>query len=364
MSLVRTQQRSFPVDWDVLAFEDALVDMTGGNPKVQTREYQGAGLLPVIDQGQSPVAGYVDDLALACKGPFPCILFGDHTRIFKYAERSFALGADGVKVLVPRPGLDARFAFHYLRTVRLPEDLGYSRHFKHLREAPIPRPPMAEQRRIADILDKADAIRRKRKEAIALTEELLRSAFLEMFGDPVTNPKRWPRGTIGTLLTLKSGEFLPAKQMDTAGAFAVYGGNGINGRHSKFMFDAPMLTIGRVGVYCGVVHRTEPKSWVTDNALFVAKFSDDLTPTYLEHALRVANLNQYASQSAQPLISGGRLAPVELLVPSELAQERFASFVRAHRAATTSQDRGGGHADELFKTLVARAFSGELEKVR
>ena len=55
----------------------------------------------------------------------------------------------------------------------------------------IPLPPFDEQRRIAAILDKADAVRRKRKEAIALTEDLLRSAFLEMFGDPVTNPKGW-----------------------------------------------------------------------------------------------------------------------------------------------------------------------------
>jgi type I restriction enzyme S subunit len=53
-------------------------------------------------------------------------------------------------------------------------------------------PPLDAQHRIAAILDKADAIRRKRQEAIALTEQLLRSTFLEMFGDPVTNPKRWP----------------------------------------------------------------------------------------------------------------------------------------------------------------------------
>ncbi|MCY7277490.1 MAG: restriction endonuclease subunit S [Phormidesmis sp. CAN_BIN44] len=55
----------------------------------------------------------------------------------------------------------------------------------------IPLPQIEEQRRIADILDRADAIRRKRQEAIRMTEELLRSAFLEMFGDPVTNPKGW-----------------------------------------------------------------------------------------------------------------------------------------------------------------------------
>jgi type I restriction enzyme S subunit len=60
-----------------------------------------------------------------------------------------------------------------------------------IKELQIPLPFLEEQRRIAAILDKADAVRRKRKEAIALTEELLRSAFLEMFGDPVTNPKGW-----------------------------------------------------------------------------------------------------------------------------------------------------------------------------
>lgn len=63
-------------------------------------------------------------------------------------------------------------------------------------------PPIHEQCHVADILDKADAIRRKRKEAIALTEELLHSTFLEMFGDPVTNPKRWPVRTFKELLAI------------------------------------------------------------------------------------------------------------------------------------------------------------------
>ena len=69
-----------------------------------------------------------------------------------------------------------------------------------LRNALIPYPPIEEQRRIAEILDRADAIRRKRQEAIQLTEELLRSAFLEMFGDPVTNPKGWEMVSLGKLL--------------------------------------------------------------------------------------------------------------------------------------------------------------------
>jgi type I restriction enzyme S subunit len=69
----------------------------------------------------------------------------------------------------------------------------------------IPIPPLSEQRRIADILDKADAVRRKRKETIALTEQLLRSAFLEMFGDPVTNPKGWETTSLGAVCEVAGG---------------------------------------------------------------------------------------------------------------------------------------------------------------
>ena len=68
-------------------------------------------------------------------------------------------------------------------TKRLPTELVEAIH--------VPVPPLPEQRRIAAILDKADAIRRKREEGIRLTEELLRSTFLEMFGDPVANPRGW-----------------------------------------------------------------------------------------------------------------------------------------------------------------------------
>jgi type I restriction enzyme S subunit len=61
----------------------------------------------------------------------------------------------------------------------------------HLKQMFVPLPPLEEQKRIAAILDKADAIRRKRQQAIELADQFLRSVFLDMFGDPVTNPKGW-----------------------------------------------------------------------------------------------------------------------------------------------------------------------------
>ncbi|POC15472.1 type I restriction endonuclease subunit R, partial [Vibrio vulnificus] len=71
-------------------------------------------------------------------------------------------------------------------------------------ELEIPLPPLEEQKRIAAILDKADAIRQKRKQAIALADEFLRSVFLEMFGDPVSNPKGWEEPILSDIADVRS----------------------------------------------------------------------------------------------------------------------------------------------------------------
>ena len=83
---------------------------------------------------------------------------------------------------------------------------------KNLEKLSLKIPSLEEQKRIAEILDKADAIRRKRFEAIALTEELLRSLFLDMFGDPVTNPKGWETKPLGEIATFLGGGTPSRKQ--------------------------------------------------------------------------------------------------------------------------------------------------------
>ena len=69
----------------------------------------------------------------------------------------------------------------------------------------IPLPPLHEQRRIADILDKADALRTKRREALTQLDRLAQSIFVQMFGDPLTNPKRWPMVEIGAVADVQGG---------------------------------------------------------------------------------------------------------------------------------------------------------------
>lgn len=102
----------------------------------------------------------------------------------------------------------------------------------------IPLPPLTEQKRIAAILDKADAIRRKRQQAIQLADEFLRSVFLDMFGDPVTNPKGFPLGTIRDLV--ESANY------------------GTSAKASSESGDYPMLRMGNI-TYGGAIDMTDLK---------------------------------------------------------------------------------------------------------
>ena len=105
------------------------------------------------------------------------------------------------KVLRPRPAVDPHYFGHYFRTSlyrhvisRLAAGANINNlRNEHLDNLSIPLPPLAEQQRIAAILDAADALRAKRREALAQLDTLLQSTFLDMFGDPVTNPMGWGR---------------------------------------------------------------------------------------------------------------------------------------------------------------------------
>ncbi len=158
-------------------FLDVFKDASGGNIKTPQKELLEEGKIPVVDQGQQLVAGYVNERARVCRATPPVIVFGDHTRAIKYVDFEFAMGADGTKVLVPKIEAHPKFLFYALRAINLP-NAGYSRHYKFLKETEIPLPPLAEQKRIAGILDAADALRAKRREALAQLDTLLQSTFL------------------------------------------------------------------------------------------------------------------------------------------------------------------------------------------
>lgn len=229
-----------------------------------------------------------------------------------------------------------------------------------VKRAPLPLATPKEQSRIVELLDEADRLRHLRREADAKVARILPALFLKMFGDPTTNPKGFRKKPLGSLIKVKSGNFLPAKDMAQGGIFPVYGGNGINGYHDSYMFDDRKVVLGRVGVYCGAVHYSEPRAWITDNALYVSEKLEPLDDYYLVAALEQARLNQYAGRAGQPLISGSRIYPVEILVPPEEIQACFSKSVASLLSLDGVKSSASNRIDQLWETMMGRAFSGRL----
>lgn len=136
--------------------------------QIMATEYLESGDLPVIDQSERSIAGYIDDHARAYSGQLPVIVFGDHTRATKFIEFPFGAGADGTQILTPMPQMDARFLYYVVsRSSLLIGNYGYDRHLKHLRRVKTCFPiSVTVQRRIAEILSTLD-------EAIEQTEALI-----------------------------------------------------------------------------------------------------------------------------------------------------------------------------------------------
>ena len=139
--------------WETKSFEDCIEPVTY-TQKIQRKDFLEDGDYPVISQEAEFINGYWDNAADVFKVDAPVVIFGDHTKILKFVDFDFVLGADGVKVLPPKSFLLPKFFFYQLQTANL-ESLGYARHYKLLKELTIAYPKLAEQRRIVGILDEA-----------------------------------------------------------------------------------------------------------------------------------------------------------------------------------------------------------------
>ena len=171
-------------------FDEIFIDKTKYGAKVQTSEYGEYGKHIIIDQGQVLISGYTDRE----DGLFeevPVVIFGDHTRVVKYVDEPFFLGADGVKVLRSKDNnANYKYLYYALKNANIP-NTGYNRHFKWLKEIKIKYPDRARQDEIVEILDNVSDIIHKRQDELSQLDDLIKARFVELFGDLRNNNKGW-----------------------------------------------------------------------------------------------------------------------------------------------------------------------------
>lgn len=185
MSDVKTEQ-NIPKEWQSKNFLDCVIIPTKING-LKKSEYKKSGQFPIFDQGQQYISGYTDRKDLVQK-KVPAILFGDHTRIIKYIEKPYALGADGTKIFWASQITVPLFLYQVLLKLKIP-NTGYNRHFKWLKEANINLPPLSEQKRIAEILNAIDRDIQKTDEIIFAIRKLKLGLKQKLFTQGIGHTK-------------------------------------------------------------------------------------------------------------------------------------------------------------------------------
>ena len=374
----------FPKEWRVLPFLDAVADATGGNAKIKVEDYLEAGVLPIVDQGQELFNGYTDEPELACSTELPAIVFGDHTRRFKLIEEPFALGADGAKLLKPKEKFDPKFLYYYLNQLRI-ESAGYSRHYKFLKETYVPVPPLATQQHIARVLEQADQLRKQAQQMESELNQLAQSLFLEMFGDPVVNPKAWDIAELGTLVGITSGA-TPSKSSKRfwEGSFPWVSpkdmkkteiDDAIDHINECVFNESNLKKIERDSILIVVrgmiLAHTVPLAITTapvaiNQDIKALRLIDPsrVTPRYLLALLvsmhdKILSIASTAAHGTKR-IETGDLCNLRVPIPPMRVQQKYCDIEANLRKQAQQANDAASHYEFLFQSLMQRAFNGEL----
>lgn len=325
------------------------------------------------------VAGYTNDVNAKVRADLPIIVFGDHTRALKFVDFPFAVGADGVKLLKTNQGFDSKFVFYYLKCRRIPS-LGYSRHYKRLKEITVPSPPLAEQKRIAAILDRADAIRTKRRQVLAHLDSLAQSIFHDMFDgrgyppvkagtlmpsmrnglSPATNGTH--PATVLTLSAITQGHFNP--HASKPGLFAVEPPVDKRVSQNDFLIcrgNGNQALVG-VGTYS---HVDRPDLVYPDTVIAGRVDTSLINMRFLEMAWRQRDVRSQLESVARTTngifkVNQRSISDISVSVPPVELQDSFANLIASIDRHRKSIEQKLNFDDELFTSLQYRAFRGDL----
>jgi type I restriction enzyme S subunit len=279
--------------------------------------------------------------------------------------------------------VDTTYLYFYLRTLDFYHLAGKTTvpaiRKSTIEKLKIPLPPLEEQRRIAAILDKADGVRRKRKEAIRLTEELLKSTFLEMFGDPVTNPKGWEKIKLGNLCTIvRGGSPRPINDYLGGSIPWIKIGDATEGddiyihktaeaikpdgvKKSRYL-EPGSLIFANCGVSLGFARILKIAGCIHDGWLAFSDLDKSINQIFVLKLLNsiTEHFRAIAPDGTQPNLNTTIMKNFEIPVPPIDLQEKFAVVSHYLTDSIKKNSEMFEQSENLFNSLLQRAFRGEL----
>ncbi len=307
------------------------------------------------------------------------------------ADREYCLGR-GVAGLRGLDKLHDRYLWHWL-TDSAGRLAGKGRGATFLQvnhadiaEMQLPLPPIEEQRRIAAVLDQADAVRAKRRESVALAESLASSFFDAIFGPPVSNPRGWPARTLSDVSKeIQIGPFgsLLHQHDYVEGGVPLVNPMHIVGssiepdpRHSvnpqkatalaRYRLRAGDIVMGRRGEMgrCALVTEASEGFLCGSGSLFIRPDQSQVLALYVHHALTSPEMRAHLERKALGVtmmnLNSSIVGALPMPTPPICEQQRFAVAADASAALPVRLSSAGETLDALFGSLQQRAFSGVL----
>lgn len=360
-------------------FDEVFEDVTKYGTKIKTDEYHQSGKYPIIDQGLENIAGYTD-LEDGVFENIPAIVFGDHTRIIKYADAPFFLGADGVKVLRSRfADANYRYLYYALKNVKIP-NTGYNRHFKWLKDAKISYPNTEKQNEIVAILDKTLQIIECRQKQLQKLDDLVKARFVELFGNLVTGDKiktnKHKIGDIAFVTKLAGFEFTKYVQYKDYGDIIML--RGLNCKKGKLILDdikwidkTTSDLLPRSKLYYGDILMTyagtigdvamvdaDNKYHLAPNVAKITLKEKLYNPVFLMHLFLHTNdyIMSFASKVAQASINMEKIRNFEYFFPDIDMQNRFAAFAAQTDKSKAAVQKALDETQLLFDCLMQKYF--------
>lgn len=231
-------------------------------------------------------------------------------------------------------------------------------------EIPVPE-EFEDQIRIAHLLGKVEGLIGQRKQHLQQLDDLLKSVFLEMFGNIRKQESPHPFVALRPYLKANSGKSCKGVEAADKTDIPIFGGNGVKGWATKSLYEEPVVIAGRVGQQCGVIHTSEGPCWVTDNAIVLnIQNSSLLNIQYLATAFQHAPIRQKVQQLDLPFINQAMLLDYPLPLPPIELQNQFSAILKKVSAIRQRYEHGFAELQDLYGTLSQKAFNGELDLSR
>jgi type I restriction enzyme S subunit len=354
--------------WQIKDFELCL-DKTKTTTKLQSSLYGEQGAFPIVSQEKELISGYWDKEEDVFKHKTPIVVFGDHTKVVKYIDFDFVIGADGVKILSPKPFLNPKYFYYWVCSIQIPSH-GYARHYRYLKEHQVPVPSLSEQQRIVALLDaefaKIDALKANAEKNLQNAKDLFQAALKKEL-----EPKDgWKWSYLPAISENLDSKRIPITQKDRiAGIYPYYGASGIVDYVSEYLFDDDLLLISEDGA--NLLARSTPiafsvsgKIWVNNHA-HILKFKDMATQKIVEYYFASILIDEYITGAAQPKLTQANLNKIGIPIPPTINDQqtivaRLDVLNDKCKTLQANYEKTLSLCDDLKQALLRKAFNGEI----